>query len=160
MVGSKHTMSGGFESTDTPDFFDDDEYSRKAAEINFTDGIMGSQAGGRKPKSNNPGVEGALDVNPDIYVPEAEASRAGEMVFELKPSGQIDQTFEITCDSIKGTDLVRSSLVRTSLCTDMWHAGAPSVSHTKFPADLCFPCANCEASRFMTLAWPSACCLR
>jgi len=108
VVGSKHTMSGGFESTDTPDFFDDDEYSRKAAEINFTDGIMGSQAGGRKPKSNNPGVEGALDVNPDIYVPEAEASRAGEMVFELKPSGQIDQTFEITCDSIKGTDLVIS----------------------------------------------------
>lgn len=104
-------MSGGFESTDTPDFFDeDDEYSKKAKGISFTDGIMGSQAGGKKPKSTNPGVEGALDVNPDIYIPEAEASRAGQMVFELKSSGMTDQDFAITCDSLEGTELVRAAV--------------------------------------------------
>jgi hypothetical protein len=111
VAGSKHTMSGGFESTDTPDFFDDDdEYSKKAKNIDFKDGIMGSQAGGKKPKSTDPGVAGALEVNPDIYVPEAEASRAGQIKFELKPSGMTDQDFTITCDSLEGTELVRAAI--------------------------------------------------
>jgi len=63
---------------------------------------MGSQAGGAKPKSTNPGVEGALDTNPDIYVPEAEQSRLGTMVSPHTPHPHYNQLplplpFTIAC---------------------------------------------------------------
>ena len=98
-AGSKHTMSGGFESTDTPDFFDDSEYSQKAGNIDVMDGVYGStgldklkkmQGQGR---STDPGVAGALEVNPDIYQLEVEDLSAEKRViqFELKPSGMVDQ---------------------------------------------------------------------
>ena len=98
-AGSKHTMSGGFESTDTPDFFDDSEYSQKAGNIDVMDGVYGStgldklkkmQGQGR---STDPGVAGALEVNPDIYQLEVEdlsAEKRG-IQYELKPSGMVDQ---------------------------------------------------------------------
>jgi hypothetical protein len=71
--------------------------------------MMGSQAGRKKPKSTDPGVAGALDVNPDIYQPEAELSRADQFQFELKPSGMTDKDFDISCDSLEGTELVRAA---------------------------------------------------
>ena len=64
--------SGGFSSTDTPDFFydDDDERGDINNKIGFTDGIMGSTGLDKLKEQNtggnNPGVEGALDVDPDV----------------------------------------------------------------------------------------------
>ncbi|KAJ1625079.1 hypothetical protein T492DRAFT_1042150 [Pavlovales sp. CCMP2436] len=57
----KSTMAGGFESTDTPDFFDEDDPRSK---IEFTEGMMGSKP--KKVHTHDPGVAKALEVNPDI----------------------------------------------------------------------------------------------
>ena len=77
------------ESTDTPDFFYDDDDNRGDInnKIGFTDGIMGSTGLDKmKEQSGNsdPGVAGALDVDPNViggYV-SASAEAAG-VKFEL-----------------------------------------------------------------------------
>jgi len=67
----KALHAGNFESTDTPDFFD--ENSDYGKDISTMDGVLGSSVQNvKKNRSNNPGVEGALDVNPDITVWEEE----------------------------------------------------------------------------------------
>merc|ERR1719305_1299045 len=67
------------ESTDTPDFFYDDDDSRAdiTKDIGFTDGIMGSTGLDKmkeESKSSNPGVEGALDVVGGYVCATAEAA--------------------------------------------------------------------------------------
>lgn len=101
-----------FSATDTPDFFDeDDEYSKKAANIGVMDGVMGStgldklkemQTG--RGRSSDPGVAGALRVNPDIYTADEEELSAEKrgIVFELKKSGMTDLDLEMTVDSVEG----------------------------------------------------------
>lgn len=56
---------GGMQSTDTPDFFYEEGDPRNAG-IQYTDGMMGSTGLDklRKQSSNDPGVAGALDVDP------------------------------------------------------------------------------------------------
>ena len=99
-TNSKSTMSGGFESTDTPDFFTE-ESEKLAAGIDVMDGVMGStgldklNAMKNAGRSDDPGVAGALDVNPDIYVPEAEEIVADESEFHLPASGMTDMDFEM-----------------------------------------------------------------
>ena len=44
----------------------------QAKRIDNMDGVMGSQHKPGQSGTHNPGVEGALEVNPDIYVPEEE----------------------------------------------------------------------------------------
>ena len=44
----------------------------QAKRIDNMDGVMGSQHKPGQSGTHNPGVEGALEVNPDIYVPEQE----------------------------------------------------------------------------------------
>jgi len=89
----KHTMSGDFESTDTPDFFDDSEYSQKAAQLDNMEGVMGSQHKPGQSGTHNPGVEGALEVNPDIYRPEEEVIEIENSDF-VQPS-MTDMDFEM-----------------------------------------------------------------
>ena len=91
----KHTMSQDFEATDTPDFFDDSDLSKKAQAIAYTDGMMGSSGKGRQSGTHNPGVEGALEVNPDIYVPEEEVIEIENSDFVLPKSGMTDLDFEM-----------------------------------------------------------------
>lgn len=141
--GSKHTMSGGFESTDTPDFFDDSEYSQQAANLDIMDGVMGSTGLGELKKrqqqgrSTDPGVAGALDVNPDIYMPDAENLSAASrgITFELPKSGMTDLDFDISCDSQTGTTL-QVDVRPVAMTFEEFYCGFTSDSH---PAFRCTP---------------------
>mmetsp|Transcript_24282 Transcript_24282/g.72870 ORF Transcript_24282/g.72870 Transcript_24282/m.72870 type:complete len:238 (+) Transcript_24282:168-881(+) len=106
--------SGGMESTDTPDFFYDDDDSRGdiTKDIGFTDGIMGSTGLDKlkeESKSSNPGVEGALDVDPDViggYV--CATAEAAGVTFELTTlakMGRFEQ--EVTIDMPAASDAPR-----------------------------------------------------
>ena len=106
----KHTMSGDFEATDTPDFFDDSEYSQKAAKIDYEEGMMGSQHKPGQSGTHNPGVEGALEVNPDIYVPEEEVIEIENSDFVH--SGMTDLDF----------DMFTIQVQHVELCTVLHHA--------------------------------------
>ena len=72
--GGAHTLGGEYSATDTPDFLPEEgsELAAKAAGISFTDGIKGSQTQNdpNKKKSTGPELAGALESDPDIYVPE------------------------------------------------------------------------------------------
>lgn len=61
--GGKSTMAQDFQSTDTPDFAPDPNDPR--AQIEYTQGMMGSQKMGGKP-DHDPGVSQALEVNPEM----------------------------------------------------------------------------------------------
>lgn len=132
----KSTMSQDFESTDTPDFYDpDDPYSQRASEIKFTDGLGGSAKEERKP--HNPGLEGALDVNPDIYMPDQEVfdAEADGVVFELKKSGMID--LELEMFTIGGDDKDLDIPIKPVAMTfEPFYAGFTKDSH---PAFTCTP---------------------
>lgn len=137
--GSKHTMSGGFESTDTPDFFPDEEDPNAPG---FTDGLMGSQVqNADKDRSHNPGVEGALDVDPDIYVPEAEdlSAAARGVKFELPKSGMTDLDLEMFCAaSAQGDVLVQVRPV--AMTYEEYYCGFTSPDDPNFPSDPAFSC--------------------
>jgi len=128
----------GFESTDTPDFFEDDEVSQKAKNFAFTDGMMGSQAGraqseDRAKNRGDPGVAGALDVNPDIYVPEAEdlSAESRGIVFELKKSGMTDLDYDIQVDSIEGGEL-KIDVRPVCMTFEEFYCGFTADSHPAF----------------------------
>jgi len=133
--GGKSTMSQDFEATDTPDFFDDSEYSQKASRIGYMDGIGGSPTGANadKSKSHNPGIEGALEVNPDIYVPEAEVfnAEADGVVFELPKSGMTDLDFEMFTigGDVKDLDIAVRPVAMTF---EPFYAGFTANSHPAF----------------------------
>jgi hypothetical protein len=86
--GSKSTMSGGFESTDTPDFLPEEVDPNSP---DFKEGMYGSQKqNAQKDRNMDPGVAGALEVNPDVYVPEAEEITVDTSQFVLPKSGMTD----------------------------------------------------------------------
>lgn len=58
----KSMMSQNFESTDTPDYVDEND---PRSQISFKEGITGSQKV-RKDHSHDPGVKKALEVNPEV----------------------------------------------------------------------------------------------
>jgi len=71
--GDAHACGGEYTPTDTPDFMPEEgsKAAAMAAGISFTDGMQGSQVDPNRKKSTGPELAGALDSNPDIYVPEA-----------------------------------------------------------------------------------------
>ena len=107
--------SGGFSSTDTPDFFyeDDDERGDINNKIGFTDGIMGSTGLDKLKEQNtggnNPGVEGALDVDPDVIggytCATAEAAGVKFELTTLAKMGRFDQ--EVSIDMPAASDIPR-----------------------------------------------------
>jgi len=78
-------LVGEYEATDTPDFLPEDgsEQAAMAAGVSFADGMMGSQRDPNRKKSTGPELEGALDSDPDIYVPEQESIVADSSDFVL-----------------------------------------------------------------------------
>jgi len=138
--GTKDFHGGAnFEATDTPDFFDDSEYSQKAGNIGVMDGVMGStgldklkemQTG--RGRSSDPGVAGALDVNPDVYTfaEELSAEKRG-IVFELKKSGMTDLDLEMTVDSVKG-GAMPISVMPVCMTFEEFYCGFTADSHPAF----------------------------
>eukprot|EP00966_Prymnesium_polylepis_P114054 2635813-Prymnesium_polylepis.2 len=77
----KALHAGNFESTDTPDFFRDDDYGK---DIDVMDGVMGSSLqNAKKPRNNNPGVEGAVSA----VVPPSERARSARARASLDHGG-------------------------------------------------------------------------
>mmetsp|Transcript_16625 Transcript_16625/g.52018 ORF Transcript_16625/g.52018 Transcript_16625/m.52018 type:complete len:231 (+) Transcript_16625:360-1052(+) len=88
---------GGMQSTDTPDFFYEDGDDRNPS-IEYTDGIMGSTGLDKlkaASRSSDPGVAGALDVDPTrIGGYQAASAEAKGVKFEV--SGPITQEVTIS----------------------------------------------------------------
>jgi len=107
--GSKHTMSGGFESTDTPDFFADDDYGK---DIDVMDGVLGSSVQNvKKERNHNPGVEGALDVNPDVYMWEEKMTDVTGIDFGL--STDIKMT-DLDFDMVVGSTMSKTITINVT----------------------------------------------
>merc|ERR1711924_336344 len=121
-MGGWKPESGGFSSTDTPDFFyeDDDERGDINNKIGFTDGIMGSTGLDKLKEQNtggnNPGVEGALDVDPDVIggytCATAEAAGVKFELTTLAKMGRFDQ--EVSIDMPAASDIPRLRRSRSS----------------------------------------------
>lgn len=107
------------ESTDTPDFFYDDDGNQP--NIDFTDGIMGSTGLDKlkQQSGNDPGVKGALDVDPTKiggYV-SASAEAAG-VKFELDTLASMGRfTEEVTLECGAASDAGKSAVVSISPVT-------------------------------------------
>lgn len=127
----KSTMSQDFGSTDTPDFFDDSEESQKAAKISYTDGMMGSSGMGQNHGTHNPGVEGALEVNPDIYVPEEEVIAVENSDFVLPSSGRTDADFEMFTIQGNAKDLA-IEVKPVAMTFEPFYCGFTADSHPAF----------------------------
>uniref|UniRef100_A0A7S3JNA1 Uncharacterized protein n=1 Tax=Aureoumbra lagunensis TaxID=44058 RepID=A0A7S3JNA1_9STRA len=100
---------GGMQSTDTPDFFYDDDGNSPS--IEYTDGIMGSTGLDKLkgPRNSDPGVAGALDVDPTTIggYQAASASDAG-IKFELDTMASMGRfTEEISIDMAAASDTPR-----------------------------------------------------
>ena len=65
----------------------------QAAQLDNMEGVMGSQHKPGQSGTHNPGVEGALEVNPDIYRPEEEVIEIENSDF-VQPS-MTDMDFEM-----------------------------------------------------------------
>ena len=117
---SGHALGGdasAFESTDKGDFAPEEGSAdaAMAAGVSFADGMMGSQVNPNRKKSSGPELEGALDSDPDIYVPEAEVIVADTSDFVLPEAAfkvskmevsQTDEDFEMWTDSLTPKDLI------------------------------------------------------
>jgi len=98
----KALHAGDFSSTDTPDFFyEDGDNAEYGKDISTMDGVMGSSVQNvKKERSNNPGVAGALDVNPDITYYAEELTDVSQVDFGLSTDIKMtDLDFEMTVDS-------------------------------------------------------------
>jgi len=115
--GAAHTLGGEYSATDTPDFLPDEgsDQAKMRDGIAYTDGILGSQVDPNRKKNSGPELQGVLDSDPDIYVPEVEDVNVDTSLFVLpEPEWRIDKMevsathadFEITCDSTGDADLV------------------------------------------------------
>jgi len=139
--GDAHGGSG-FSSTDTPDFLPE-EGSKQAAlasGVSFTDGMSGSQADPNRKKSSGPELEGALDSDPDIYVPEVEEIVADESQFVLpEPSFKVskmevsatDEDLEMFTDSTTPKDL-KVSVKPVCMTFEEFYCGFTKDSHKAF----------------------------
>jgi hypothetical protein len=98
-----------FESTDTGDFLPEEgsEAAKLKAGIGFTDGMYGSQVDPNRKKSTGPELQGVLDSDPEIYMPEVEHLDAAEagVEFKLPSTGKVDQELDMFCSSTESKDL-------------------------------------------------------
>jgi hypothetical protein len=84
----------------------------QAAKLDNMEGVMGSQHKPGQTGSHNPGLEGALDVNPDIYRPDEEVIEIENSDF-VQPS-MTDMDFEMFTIQDEAKDLpVRYPLTPT-----------------------------------------------
>merc|ERR1719247_1593262 len=99
----------GFESTDTGDFAPEEgtEAASRAAGVSFTDGMMGSQADPNRKKSSGPELQGVLDSDPDIFVPEVQHldAEAAGVEFKLPSTGMVNQELEMFCASTESKSI-------------------------------------------------------
>lgn len=98
--GDAHGGSG-FSSTDVPDFLPEEgsEAAARAAGISYTDGMHGSQMDPNRKQSSGPELAGALDSDPDIYLPDAEVITKDASMFVLP-----EESFKITKMAMSQTD--------------------------------------------------------
>jgi len=152
--GSAHTLGGAYEATDVPDFLPDEgsEAAARAAGISFTDGMMGSQADPNRKKSSGPELAGALDSNPDIYVPEVEEIVADTSMFVLPAESfkvskmevsSTNEDFEMFCDSLTPKDLV-VEVKPVCMTFEDFYCGFTADSH---PAFRCSPTTGKQERR-------------
>jgi len=112
-----HTLGGEYTPTDTPDFLPEEgsELDKLAKGIAYTDGIKGSQVDPDRKKSTGPELAGALDSDPDIYMPDVEEIESDASQFVLpEPKWNVnkmevsatDDEFEISCGATDTKSLV------------------------------------------------------
>merc|ERR1719183_3067152 len=66
---------------------------------------MGSQRDPNRSKSSGPELAGALDSNPDIYVPEIQGVNVDTSMFVLPSSGMTDMDFEMVVGSTESKSI-------------------------------------------------------
>lgn len=128
--------ASAFTSTDTPDFLPDEgsELDRMAKGVSFQDGMSGSQVDPNRKKSTGPELAGALDSDPDIYVPEAEemdATKAG-IEFVLPKSGMTDLDFDMFCDSTGAAKDMTIDVRPVAMTFEEFYCGFTADSHPAF----------------------------
>lgn len=95
--GDAHSLgadSSKFTSSDTPDFLPEEGSMEDALAkgVSFAEGMTGSQVDPNRKKNSGPELAGALDSNPDIYVPEALEIVVDTSDFVLpEPSWKVDR---------------------------------------------------------------------
>lgn len=114
--GDAHGGSG-FSSTDVPDFLPEEgsELDKLSKGISYTDGMMGSQNNKQTNDHSGPELQGALDSDPAIYVPDALEVVKDESMFVLpEPEFRIDkmevsathEDFEFFCSSTESGKII------------------------------------------------------
>ncbi len=90
-----------------------------------------------KDRNSDPGVAGAMDVDPDIFVPDEEnleASKRG-VVFELPKSGMTDLDFDMFTDGDKAKS-IEIDVRPVAMAYEEFYCGFTADSH---PAFSCTP---------------------
>lgn len=140
--GGAHTLGGEYSATDTPDFAPEEgtELAAMRDGIKYTDGIMGSQVDPNRKKSSGPELAGALDSDPDIYVPEIAEIQADASDFVLpEPSWKLskmavsdtDEDFEMTCASTDDAELI-IAVKPVCMTFEDYYCGFTADSHPSF----------------------------
>jgi hypothetical protein len=113
--------TGGFSSTDTPDFYyeEDDERGDINKKIGFKDGIMGSTGLDKMREQNsnsNPGVAGALDVDPNVIggytCATAEAAGVKFELTTIAKMGRFDQEVKIDMPAASDAPRLETIMVK------------------------------------------------
>lgn len=99
--------------------------------VGFTDGMMGSQNDGSKQNRAGPELQGALDSNPDIYVPEVEEIAVNRDDFVLPSSGMTDLDFEMFVSSTETKDLT-IDVRPVAMTFEDYYCGFTADSHPAF----------------------------
>jgi len=129
-MDGKALHAGNFESTDTPDFFRDDDYGK---DIDVMDGVMGSSVQNvKKERSHNPGVEGALEVNPDIITYAEELTDVSKVDFGLSTDIKMtDLDFDMVVDSTL-TKTLDIKVTPVMMTYEEFYCGFTTDSHPSF----------------------------
>jgi len=125
----KALHAGNFESTDTPDFFRDDDYGK---DISIMDGVLGSSVQNVKKERRNPGLEGALEVNPDVYTFDEVMTDVSTVDFGLSTDIKMtDMDFNMVVDSTtaKGINIDVRPVMMTY---EEFYCGLTRDSHPSF----------------------------
>jgi len=143
--GGGHGLGGDaskFTTTDSPDFLPEEgsEEAKLASGISYTDGMMGSQADPNRKKSTGPELAGALDSDPDIYVPEVEEVVADSSLFVLPDASwklskmevsQTDEDLEFSCSATEG-GAMKVDVKPVCMTFEDYYCGFTSDSHPAF----------------------------
>lgn len=121
-AGGAHTLGGAYEATDTPDFAPEEgsELAKMADGISYTDGLKGSQAMNdpNKKTSSGPELAGALDSDPDIYVPDIQEIVADTSMFVL-PAPEFRVTKMAVSETHEDFEMFTSSMDDKDLQIDV-----------------------------------------